>query len=328
MTLRTAFCDLVGIDLPVVQAPIGGPSRPALAAAVSNAGGLGVQAVSWDRPDQLERRLAKTRELTSKPFGINVVLEWPQHDRVAQCLAAGVRVISTFWGDPAPYTDMIHQAGAIHIHTVGSAAEARDAVAAGVDVIVAQGWEAGGHVRGEVSTLALVPAVLDAVAPVPVLAAGGIADGRGLAAVLALGADAAWIGTRFLLAAEATTGPAYRDALITAAETDTAHGIVFDKGWPDAPHRALRNSTVRAWEAAGRPGPGQRPGENDVVGTWLDGQDVPRYADLAPLVGVTGDTEAMALYAGQGTGLLRETQPAAQIVADLVEHCHARLTRW
>ncbi|RSM78701.1 nitronate monooxygenase [Kibdelosporangium aridum] len=328
MTLRTAFCDLVGIDFPVVQAPIGGPSRPALAAAVSNAGGLGVQAVSWDRPDQLERRLAKTQGLTSKPFGINVVLEWPQHDRVAQCLAAGVRVISTFWGDPAPYTEMIHQAGAVHIHTVGSAAEARDAVTAGVDVIVAQGWEAGGHVRGEVSTLALVPAVVDAVAPVPVLAAGGIADGRGVAAVLALGADAAWIGTRFLLADEATTGPTYRDALINAAETDTAHGIVFDKGWPNAPHRTLRNSTVRAWQAAGRPEPGQRPGENDVVGTWLDGQDVPRYADLAPLAGVTGDTEAMALYAGQGTGLLRETQPAAQIVEEIVEHCQARLTRW
>ncbi|SMC71781.1 NAD(P)H-dependent flavin oxidoreductase [Kibdelosporangium aridum] len=328
MTLRTAFCDLVGIDLPVVQAPIGGPSRPALAAAVSNAGGLGVQAVSWDRPDQLERRLAKTRELTSKPFGINVVLEWPQHDRVAQCLAAGVRVISTFWGDPAPYTDMIHQAGAIHIHTVGSAAEARDAVAAGVDVIVAQGWEAGGHVRGEVSTLALVPAVADAVAPVPVLAAGGIADGRGLAAVLALGADAAWIGTRFLLADEAATGPAYRDALITAAETDTAHGIVFDKGWPDAPHRAPAQQH-RARMGSRRPPRTRAPPRGERRGRHLA-----RRPERATLRRPRTPRRCHRRHRSHGpvrgprNRPAARTQPAAQIVADLVEHCHARLTRW
>ncbi|KZM73381.1 NAD(P)H-dependent flavin oxidoreductase [Nocardia terpenica] len=317
MSLRTRFCDLVGIELPVVQAPIGGPCVPALAAAVSNAGGLGMLAVSWDDPQRLAERVASTAAATGKPFGVNVILHWPQQERVAHCLAAGVRIVSTFWGDPAPYTAMIHDAGAVHLHTVASAAEARAAVAAGVDVIVAQGREAGGHVWGEVGTLPLVPAVVDAVAPVPVVAAGGIADGRGLAAVLALGAEAAWIGTRFLLAEEAATADAYRRAVAAAAETDTVHGIIFDKGWPDAPHRALRNSTIRAWEAAGRPAPGQRPGEDDVVGTWLDGQSVPRYADRAPLIGATGDTEAMALYAGQSAGSVHRTQPAADIVAEI-----------
>jgi NAD(P)H-dependent flavin oxidoreductase YrpB (nitropropane dioxygenase family) len=318
VNLRTSFCELAGIAVPVVQAPVGGVSVPSLAAAVSNAGGLGMLAVSWDGPGQLDEKLARTRSLTDKPFGINVVLEWPQQDRVARCLAAGVRIISTFWGDPAPYTKAIHEADALHVHTVASAQEARAAVSAGADVVVAQGWEAGGHVWGEVATLPLVPAVVDAVAPVPVIAAGGIADGRGLAAVLALGADAAWIGTRFLLAEEAASAAAYREAVAGAAETGTAHGIVFDKGWPDAPHRVLRNTTVRAWEVAGRPAPGNRPGEDDVVGTWLNGRPVLRYAYNAPLTGVQGDTEAMALYAGQGAGLVHRTQPAAGIVAEIV----------
>ena len=327
MNLRTPFCELAGIAVPVVQAPIGGASVPALAAAVSNAGGLGMLAVSWDDPGQLSEKVAQARSLTGKPFGINVILEWPQEDRVARCLAAGVRVISTFWGDPAPYSAMIHDAGGLHVHTVASAGQASAAISAGVDVVVAQGWEAGGHVLGEVATMPLVPAVVDAVAPVPVIAAGGIADGRGLAAVLALGADAAWIGTRFLLAAEAASAAAYRAAVARAAETGTVHGIVFDKGWPGAPHRILRNSTVRAWEAAGRPRPGRRPGEDDVIGTWLDGQEVSRYADLAPLTGVKGDIEAMALYAGQSAGLVHGSQPAASIVAEIVAGAEQALRR-
>ena len=140
------------------------------------------------------------------------------------------------------------------MHTVGSAEEARRAVASGVDVIVAQGWEAGGHVWGNVATLPLVPAVVDAVAPVPVIAAGGIGDARGVAAVLALGAQAAWLGTRFLLAEEMPIHEDYRRRLIAAAETDAQrYPNLYEVGWPDSPHRALRNSTAKAWEAAGRP---------------------------------------------------------------------------
>ena len=147
---------------------------------------------------------------------------------------------------------------------------------------MAQGWEAGGHVWGEVSTLALVPRVVDAVAPLPVVAAGGIADGRGLAAVLALGAGAAWMGTRFLLAEEAATHPVYREAVIAADETATAYSSLFDVGWPDAPLRALRNSTWEAWRAAGEPPPGARPGEGEIVATGEDGRDIARYCNDAP----------------------------------------------
>lgn len=327
-SLRTPFCDLVGISRPVVQAPIGGPCNPALAAAVSSAGGLGMLALSWSNPDALRAAIRETRERTEAPFGVNLILEWPQAERLEVCLASGVRVISTFWGDPASVHDQIAAGGALHLHAVASAEEARQAVAAGVDVVVAQGWEAGGHVWGEVATLPLVPAVVDAVAPVPVVAAGGIADGRGLAAVLALGADAAWLGTRFLLAEEAGTAPEYRRLVTEAAETGTAHGIVFDIGWPDAPHRALRNSTVRAWQAAGRPEPGARPGEGEIVGRWGNGREIPRYSDIAPITGLTGDIEAMALYAGQGVGLVRREQPAAEIVAELCADAERALARF
>ena len=148
---------------------------------------------------------------TSKPFAVNLVLDWDPAERLAIALHEGVRIVSFFWGDPAPWVEQVHAAGGIVLHTVASAEEARRAADAGVDAVVAQGWEAGGHVWGQVSTLALVPRVVDAVAPLPVVAAGGIADGRGLAAVLALGAGAAWMGTRFLLAEEAATHPVYQE---------------------------------------------------------------------------------------------------------------------
>src|SRR5436309_648055 len=194
--MKTALCERLGIELPIIQAPMGGAVGPALASAVSNAGGLGML-VPWRADiDTVRRQIRETRALTSRPFGVNLNLEFPQEERLAACLEEGVPVISFFWRDPSSLVPRAKAGGAIVLHTVGSVADARRAVDCGIDVVVAQGWEAGGHVRGTVATLALVPAVVDAVAPVPVVAAGGIADGRGLAAVLALGAAGAWIGTR------------------------------------------------------------------------------------------------------------------------------------
>jgi Nitronate monooxygenase len=175
----TPFCQRLGLTAPVVQAPVGGATTPELAAAVSNAGGLGMLAMSWTPVGAVRERIRATRALTDRPFGVNVVLEWDQHERVRACAEESVAVVSTFWGDPRPYVDAIHAGGALHAHTVGCAEEARRAVEAGVDVVVAQGWEAGGRVWGKVATLALVPAVVDAVRPVPVLAAGGVAMDAG-----------------------------------------------------------------------------------------------------------------------------------------------------
>jgi nitronate monooxygenase len=315
--MRTPLCDLLGIEHPIVQAPMGGPAVPALAAAVSNAGALGMLALTWS--DDAGATVRELRELTPKPFGGNFGLQLDQRERLESALAAGLRIVSLFWGDPGPHTARVHDAGALVLYTAGSAAEAKRAVAAGADVIVAQGWEAGGHVWGQVGTLALVPAVVDAVSPTPVIAAGGIGDGRGVAAVLALGAQGAWVGTRFLMAEEAPVHEHYRSRLVGADETDALwFPDLFDGGWPNAPHRALRNATIDAWEAAGRPAAGSRPGEGDEVASRADGAAVPRYASATPVKGMEGDIDAMSLWAGQSVALAHRVEPAAAIVADLV----------
>ncbi len=289
---------------------------PRLAAAGSNAGALGMVTLTWSA--DIGAVVRETAALTARPFGGNFVLTDDHHRHLDQALEAGLRIVSFMWGDPSSYVEPVHDAGGIVVHTVGSAEEARRAVASGVDVIVAQGWEAGGHVWGTVATLPLVPAVVDAVAPVPVIAAGGIGDARGVAAVLALGAQAAWLGTRFLLAEEMPIHEDYRRRLIAAAETDPQwYPNLYDVGWPDSPHRALRNSTARAWEAAGRPRDEQRPGAGDVIAHFASGEAIVRYEPAPPMVGTTGEIEALSMWAGQGVALARESQSAADIVNEL-----------
>ena len=197
--------------------------------------------------------------LTDRPFGGNLILDSDQHRRLDEALDAGLRIVSLFWGDPAGYVERVHDAGGVVLQTVSSAEEARRAVASGVDVIVAQGWEAGGHVKGQVATLPLVPAVVDAVAPVPVIAAGGIGDARGVAAVLALGAQAAWLGTRFLLAEEMPIHEEYRHRLMEAVETDAQWYRRSVRGWvagrtpPRPPQFDGRDV------GSGRPAPAREP---------------------------------------------------------------------
>ncbi len=312
--VRTPVCELLGIDRPIVQAPMA--AIPRLAAAVSKAGALGMMTLTWSADVGADVR--ETAALTARPFGGNLVLTEDRHHRLDQALEAGLRIVSFMLGDPGGYVEQVHGAGGVVLHTVGSAEEARRAVASGVDVVVAQGWEAGGHVSGTVATLPLVPAVVDAVAPVPVIAAGGISDARGVAAVLALGAQAAWLGTRFLLATEMPIHEDYRRALIAAAETDPHwYPDLYDVGWPDSPHRALYNSTARAWEAAGRPPDSKRPGYGDVIAHFASGEAIVRYEPAPPMTGTTGEIEALSMWAGQGVALARQSQSAADIVTEL-----------
>jgi NAD(P)H-dependent flavin oxidoreductase YrpB (nitropropane dioxygenase family) len=322
--MRTSVCERLGIELPIVQAPMGGAAGPALAAAVSNAGGLGMLALSWHSPEAMRAAIRETRALTDRPFGVNLVLAFPQDERFAVCLEERALAISFFWGDPAPYVDRAHAAGAVVMSTVASAAQARAEAAAGVDIVVAQGWEAGGHVLGEVATLPLTRAVVEAVSPTPVIAAGGICDGRGLAAALALGAGAAWIGTRFLATPEAQVHPDYRARLLAADEACTVHTSLFDVGWPDAPHRVLRNATVEAWEAAGRPASGARPGEGEAVAEGPRGP-VMRYASATPGPHMSGDIEALSMWAGQGVAGVREVKPAGEVVREIAEEARRTL---
>jgi nitronate monooxygenase len=326
VAIRTRLTELLGVEHPVIQAPMGTAAGPALAAAVSSAGALGSISVSFVSPKAIPPMVEAVRQATSKPFAANVLLEWPPEERLHALLEARVPAVSLAWGDPEPWVSLIHDGGAVVLATVGSAEEARRAEAAGVDVVVAQGWEAGGHVWGEVATMVLVPAVCDVVS-VPVVAAGGVADGRGLAAALALGAAGAWIGTRFLLAAETAIHPVFRELLLAAAETDTFHAHdLFHLGWEDAPHRSLRNSTFSLWDAAGRPPVGRRPGQGEALATRADGSPILRYSSSLPIVGMDGDVEALSLYAGQSVGLAADVRSADEIVTGLVAEAEGILS--
>lgn len=308
--MKNRFCEILGLTVPVVQAPVGSASCPELVAAVCNAGGLGMLSGTWREPEALRALIRRTQILTPRPFGVNLVLEWDMTERLEICLDEGVRLLSFFWGDPSRQVARVHAAGGTVFHTVGSADEARRAADVGVDVLVAQGWEAGGHVWGQVSTLALVPRVVDAAPTIPVLAAGGIGDGRGIAAALALGAEAAWMGTRFLLTDEARVHPRYQERLQAATEADTVHTERFSGGWPHAPHRVL--NLPEHWRRA-----------EEIIAHYDDGEAIPRLSSNLPAPGVTGDIDAMCLYAGQSVGLTQERLPAATLVARLGEETRA-----
>jgi nitronate monooxygenase len=326
--MRTPICDLLGIQVPIIQAPIGGIASPELASAVSNAGGLGTMAMAFRGADETRAFIERARALSNRPFAANFLLSRKFEAELAASLDAGVPLVSFFWGDPTPHVHRVHASGAKVMMSVGSVDEAKHAADAGVDVIVAQGWEAGGHVGGNVANLPLIPRVVDEVSPLPVVAAGGIADGRGLAAVLALGAQAGWMGTRFLAAEEANIHPHYRSRVFAAEASDTYYSTLYDVGWPDAPGRVLRNSTIDAWEKAGRPLPGSRPGEGETIAqqrtlSARENEIVVRYEPTTAQEDCQGDVEAMPLWCGQGVGLVRRTQPAAEIVSEIVNEAKA-----
>lgn len=329
VTLTTRLTDTLACSVPVVQAPVGSATTPDLAAAVADAGGLGTLAITWRDPADARRALAETLDRTDGAVAANVVVDdatgvAPVERQVAAALDAGVEILSFSFGDAAPHVDRVHDAGGLVLQTVGSAEAARDAVAAGVDAVVAQGWEAGGHVQSEVATMPLVPRVVDAVPDTPVIAAGGIADGRGIAAALTLGADGAWLGTRFLATPEANVHRAYRRRVLAADAADTAYGEVFDEGWPGMPHRVLATDTAAAAERGDgdstRPTADDtdRPGAGEVVARDSDGDPIHRYEDALATEGVTGDVDALPLYAGQSAGLTDETLPAGDLVDRLV----------
>ena len=232
-----------------------------------------------------------------------------------------VPVVSFFWGDPARYIEQVHAAGSKIFLQVASVEAARRAAAAGVDVIIAQGTEAGGHVEGETATMVLAPRIVDAVAPVPVVAAGGIADARGLVAVLALGAEGAVLGTRFLATSEANAHPHYKQKLLEAVETDTVRTILFGHGWPNAPHRTLRTRFVEQWLGNEARAQESRADEPVIGRTSIAEREIPiqRFMSLPPSNRVTGDIESMALLAGQTVGLVKEIKSAATIVRELAD---------
>jgi nitronate monooxygenase len=320
--LKTPLCQQLGIDYPLFSVGMGGGmAGPELVAAVSNTGACGVLGMGGLPAPYIRQQIHHLRTLTNKPFGVNILLPLLQEGQIETCLDEQVPFLVLFWGDPTPHVAEAHRRGTKVFVQVGSVEEAQAAVAAGVDAIIAQGMEAGGHVKSTVALTTIVPAVVEAVKPVPVIAAGGIANGRGLVAALGLGAQAVSMGTRFLASAETHVVQAYKDRVVQSKAEDTVYTLLFDVGWPNAAHRVLRNKVITEWEAAGCPASGQRPGEGSIIGTMpVAGTtvDMVKYMVFPPLSGFMGDIDYAVLYAGESCGLVHDIKPAAQIVRDVV----------
>jgi NAD(P)H-dependent flavin oxidoreductase YrpB (nitropropane dioxygenase family) len=316
--LSTAFTHLVGCRLPIQQAAMGRIASPALAAAVAGAGGLGMIPQFGRRPTS--ERLAWLAANAHGAFGMGFFAGEVERDLESfEAAARAARVVEVFWGRPrADWVRRIHGGGALALWQVGSADEARAAADAGCDAVIAQGVEAGGHVRGTLPLQALLDATLAAV-EIPVIAAGGIATGRSMAAALAAGAAAVRVGTRFAATAESDAHPEFVRALVEAAGDDTVLTTAFSTGWPDAPHRVLRRAVEEA-----------RALEADVAGRVVDGDrswDVPRWDVDPPTRWTEGAITAMALYAGQGVGAVTGAPGAAMVVEELAAEAERLLRR-
>jgi NAD(P)H-dependent flavin oxidoreductase YrpB (nitropropane dioxygenase family) len=316
--LTTRFTTLVGCTAPVQQAGMGGVATLDLAAAVASAGGLGMLGGVRLPAPLLADVLDRLRKQTSGACGVNFLM--PFLDRQCVEVAADkARVVEFFYGDPDPnLVQLVHAGGALACWQVGSVDEARAAADAGCDLIVAQGVEAGGHVRGRIGLLALLDQVLDEV-DVPVIAAGGIATPRAMAAALVAGAAAVRVGTLFVAAEESAAHELYKEALIKARSEDSVLTETFSLMWPGAPHRVLR-SCVEAASAL----------PEGIVGRTVIGgveSPLPRFAVPAPTRDTTGKIEAMPHYAGESVGAVKAVRPAADIVRELLEGAVALLGR-
>ena len=315
--MRTRLTEMLEIEHPVMLAGMGGVSYHRLAAAVSEAGGFGCLGASTMGSDEMVEEIAKVRELTDKPFGVDLLTAVPDRlvSDVQKIIEGGARVFVAGLGVPTDVVNLLHEHGLLVISMCGKVMHARRAVDAGCDVVVAQGTEAGGH-TGQVATMALVPQIVDAVGDrVPVVAAGGIFDGRGLAAALALGAEGVWVGTRFIATPEARAVPGYKEKLIDTAED----GTIVTRGYTGKTCRVVRNDYTTYWE--------EHPDElqkfpMQVMKSMNDGANH-LGGDEATQV----DPEREFMPAGQGVGAINELIPAGELVHRFVAEAEEALER-
>ena len=324
--MRTRVTEVLGIEHPVLSAGIP-VLNVELAAAVSNAGGLGILGATYLAPAGILEQAARLRDRTRRPFGLNLLLPFCTAAQLEACIEARVPVLSTAWGPPEDAARRAGAAGIPLVHMVTTAAEAATAARAGVSVIAAQGHEAGGGLVGPVGGMVLIPAVVDAVAAAmrggprpPVVAAGGVADGRGLAAAVALGAEGVLVGTRFLATEEASIPPVWKAAICAASEADTVYtrvaNLVSRPTWaPVAPSRVLRTRAIETWIGREEELAALAPAEREALAA--------RWAQAR----AEGRREESELIAGQDCGLIRELLPAAEVVRRIVAEAEEILSR-
>lgn len=316
--MRTRLTEILDVEHPIMLAGMGGVSYAELVAAVSEAGGFGCIGASTMGHPQLVEEMASVRERTSKPYGVDLLTAAPQdfEAKIRDIAKGGATVYVAGLGVPRDVVELCHELNLLVVNMCGKVRHAVAAVEAGCDLVVAQGTEAGGH-TGQVATLALVPQVVDAVGDrIPVVAAGGISDGRGLAAALALGADGIWVGTRFIATPEAHTVPGYKDALLGLGED----GTVVTRAYTGKTCRVVRNSYTEAFDQAGGT---PEPFPYQVVKSIQDGANHLGGGDDATDI----DPDREFMPAGQGAGAITELVPAAELVGRFVDEAEAALKR-
>lgn len=299
-----------------MQAPIGPASTPALVSAVCAAGGLGTLAASWTSPSRLRAQIHELQGLTDRPFCVNLVLAFDQRERLEVLVEEQVACVSFSWGVDSRAIAYAKAAGLGVLVQVGEPEAGIQASAAGADVLIAQGTEAGGHVEATAPATHLVRTLRRNV-PTPILAAGGIAEPSAVVAAVEAGASGVAVGTAYLACPEADVHPAYLAAVLRATAGDSVLTGLFDIGWPNAPHRVLRNETLDSWEAANCPPTGRRPGESEAIASRA-GRPVVRYSDEQPTRDINGRIESMALYAGTGVGGVTRAEDAAAVTERLL----------
>jgi enoyl-[acyl-carrier protein] reductase II len=309
---KTELTEKLGIQYPIIQAGMGGVATAELVAAVSNAGGLGVIGAAMMTPAILREQIAKVKDLTDKPFGVDLLLAqgWPGLDEMFQVMfEEEVPIFASGLGNPAPYAEEMHRHGMTVMAVIGAVRHARRVVEGGTDIVVAQGTEGGGH-TGRIATMALVPQVVDAIAPTPVVAAGGVADGRGLVAALALGACGVWVGTRFVATTEAFGHDNYKHKIVESNE----EGTQVTKCFTGKDCRVIKNRYQEQWE--------DRQGEIKPFPAQM-------MVDSEKMDGAIrrGNTDLGFMPAGQISGAIQEVKSAGEVVREVMEEAEEVLSR-
>src|SRR5215813_3564848 len=322
--LKTRITEQYGLKVPFINAGMAFIATAPPVGAGGKAGGNGMFGIASMPPEVPAAAIRDVKAIAPVCFGVDIIARFSGTEHIEVCVAEKVPVVVFFWDEaPDAWVSRLRAAGSRIWFQVGSVDEAKGALRRGGQALVVQGSEAGGHNRAAAATFSLLPAVIDAVPSVPVVAAGGIADARTVAAALALGADAVWVGTRLLASFEAYAHPQYKERVVAAGVEDTARHLIFGPEFPDASTRGLRNRIVREWEQRDDPPPYRVVPDSEllVIGqARLYGQEIPmkRFCGFPPTPEFTGDFEEMSLLAGESVGQTKQLMSAASIIDEMI----------
>lgn len=331
IALQTNLTKEYGFTVPIISAGMAFIANADLAIAVSKVGAFGQMSGSGFPVDYLKSQIQKIKsELKGKPFGVNFIPRFIQIEHIEVCIAEKVPVVVFFWDDvPVQYIKRLKENKIKVWIQIGSLSEAKIAVEAGADALIVQGYEAGGHNRSTASVMSLLPNIKKALPQIPLIVAGGIADGQGLAAALTLGADAVSVGTRFLATPESNAHPEYKKRVVAAEVHDTVDHNIFGFDFPDATVRGIRNKIVAEYEGKDNPAPyaNKKPEDFPIIGQSAMGP-IRRFSGVLPTPETTGDFEQMSLLAGESVGLIKDIKPVAEIVSQMVKEAKICLSKF